>query len=530
MEISRKQFVGSVLAGAFAASLPRNSRAQAANNKTLRAVVASDLKIIDPTWTTAYVTIRHGYLVYDSLFALNSKYEPKPQMVDTYTASPDAKNYSFTLRAGLKWHDGKPVLASDCVASIKRWAQRNAMGQHINACLDRYEVVDDRTFHIILKKPFGLVLEALGGSEAPCFMFPSRIANAPIEQQITDPIGSGPFVMKRDEWQPGNKVVYVKNNDYIPRQEPPDYLAGGKVAKLDRVEWLYIPDNNTALAALQSGEIDYFEAPPLDFVPLMQQNPDLTVLTIDNLGVQMIARPNSLYPPFNNYKARQALLYLTNQDESMQAVVGNPDYYKKSCPTYFMCGSDNETNAGAGPLMKPDLDKARALLKEAGYNGEPLVVLQPTDRPQYTAAVTVLIAQLRKVGVTLDVQAQDWSTITARRAKTDAPSKGGWNLFVTSQGGPDVASPLSNIWFNSAGKQANVGWPDDPKLEQLVDAWAREPDRAKRHALIDGIQEEAFVSVPYVNLGQFTQPIAFRSNIKGVLVAGVPVYWNIEKT
>jgi len=210
VDISRKQFVGSVLAGVFTASLPAGARAQSAKT-TLRAVVASDLKIIDPTWTTAYVTIRHGYLVYDSLFALNSKFEPKPQMVESYTISPDSLNYSFTLRAGQKWHDGKPVLASDCVASIKRWAQRNAMGQHIAACLDAYEVVDDRTFHIKLKQPFGLVLEALGGAEAPAFMMPAHIADAPIEQQITDPIGSGPFILKKDEWQPGNKVVYVKN-------------------------------------------------------------------------------------------------------------------------------------------------------------------------------------------------------------------------------------------------------------------------------------------------------------------------------
>ncbi len=502
---------------------------QAASDNTLRAVVNSDLKIIDPTWTTAYITIRHGYLVYDTLFALNSKFEPKPQMVDTYSMTPDGRTYTFTLRPGLKWSDGTPVLASDCVASLQRWAKRNAMGQHMTEAMEGYEIVDANTFKIKLKAPFGLVLDALAGAEAPAFMMPARIANLPIDQQITDATGSGPFIMKADEWQPGNKTVYVRNPNYVPRKEPPDYLSGGKAAKVDRVEWLYMPDNNTALAALQAGEIDYFESPPLDFIALMKRDPDLRVLTIDQLGVQMMVRPNSLFPPFDNYKAREALLYLSNQSDTMQAVVGDPELYMKSCPTYFMCHSDNETNAGAAPFMKQDFAKAKELLKEAGYAGAPIVVLLPTDRPQYAAAVTVLIDQLRKVGVNVDVQSLDWSTITTRRAKKDPPEKGGWNLFVTSQGGPDVASPMANIWFNSGCAQANVGWTCDKDLVKLVDAWAAESDPVKRHAMVDGIQERAFVSVPYVNVGQYVQPIAFRSNIKGVLEAGVPVYWNIEK-
>jgi peptide/nickel transport system substrate-binding protein len=498
----------------------------------LKAVVNSDLKILDPTWSTAYIVIRHGYLVYDTLFALNSKFEPKPQMVDTFSVSPDALTYSFTLRPGLKWSDGTPVRAADCVASLKRWAKRNAMGEHLVKAMGGeggFEIVDDKTFKIHLKSPFGLVIEAMAGAEAPAFMMPERIASGPINQQITDTTGSGPFIFKKEEWQPGNKAVYVKNPYYVPRKEAPDYLAGGKVAKVDRVEWLYMPDNNTALAALQAGEIDYFESPPLDFIQLMKQNSDLKVLTIDHLGVQMMVRPNSLYPPFNNYKAREALLYMVNQNDMMQAVVGDPSLFMAYCPTYFMCNSDNQTDAGAKPFAKQDFAKAKQLLAEAGYKGEPIVVMQPTDRPQYAAATTVLIDELRKSGVNVDIQSLDWATITARRAKKDAPDKGGWNIFITSQGGPDVASPMANIWFNSACDQANVGWACDKDLVGLVDKWASEPDAAKRHAMVDQIQERAYVSVPYVPAGQYVQPIAFRANLHGVLEAGVPVYWNIEK-
>jgi peptide/nickel transport system substrate-binding protein len=500
-----KHIVPLVAASLLAAGIA--SSPASASDKTLRAVVNADLKIVDPTWSTAYVTIRHGYLVYDTLFALNAKYEPKPQMVDTFTVSPDSLTYEF-----------------------KRWAVRNAMGQQITRALDAYEIVDPLTFRIKLKQPFGLVLEALGGAEQPAFMMPKRIAEIPSDKQITDPIGSGPFVFKKDEWKPGNKTVYVRNADYIPRKEPADYLAGGKVAKLDRVEWLYINDSNTTLSALQAGEIDYFEAPPLEFVDILQRSKDIKVLKIDKLGVTMLLRPNSMNPPFDNYKARQALLYLVNQDQTMQAVAGHPDMYMKFCPTYFMCNSANETDAGAEALKGgQNIAKARELLKEAGYKGEKIVALFPTDRPQYAAAFTVMIEALRKAGVNLDVQSLDWATITARRTKQDPVDKGGWSLLVTSAGGPDVAAPLSNIWFVSTCKQANVGWACDDELTKMIESWSREPDGKKRRAMIDGIQKRGFESVPYVPLGQYFQPIAFRSNITGVLESGVPVYWNIEK-
>lgn len=500
----------------------------AAADKTLRAVVHADLKILDPTWTTIYITNRYGYLVYDTLFAFNSKFEPQPQMVDTYTVSDDKLTYTFTLRPGLAFHDGQPVTAADCIASLKRWMTRMSSGQILQKFLASIDAIDARTFRLVLKEPFGLVIESLG-NPGTAFMMPERIAGQPMTEQITASVGSGPFIMRRDEWRPGNKAVFVRNPNYVPRNEPPDYLSGGKIPKLDRIEWLYIPDANTTLSALMAGEIDYFEAPPLDFIRLLKDNPDITVLNIDRLGVQGLIRPNSLWPPFNSFKGRQALLYLIDQEEYMQAVTGDPDLYMKFCGAFFLCSSGNETAIGSEPMRKPDIAKAKALLAEAGYKGEKLVVLQPTDRPQYNAGIMVLIASLRRAGVNVDVQAADWSTISVRRARKDPLDKGGWSLFITTQGGPDVTTPITNGWFNSRCEQANAGWACDPELEKLVDRWTREPDTAKRHSLIEQIQARAFESVPYVPFGQFFQPIVFRKNVTGVLQSGVPVYWNIDK-
>ena len=335
--------------------------------------------------------------------------------------------------------------------------------------------------------------------------------------------------MQRDQWRPGNKVVFTKNPAYVPRAEKTDYLSGAKIPKLDRLEWLYIPDANTTLNALITGEIDYFEAPPLDFIRLLKDNPDISVLNIDKLGVQALIRPNSAFPPFNNYKARQALLYTIDQNEYMQAAVGDPDLFMKFCGAFFLCSSANDTDVGSAPMRKPDYAKARELLKEAGYNGEKVVVLQPTDRAQYSALITVLASSLRKAGINVDLQAADWSTIGVRRAKKDPPDKGGWHLFITTQGGPDTATPITNGWFNSRCEAANAGWACDPDLEKLVDTWTRTMDPKARRAIIEEIQARAYVSLPYIPVGQFFQPIAFRKNVTGVLEAALPVYWNIEK-
>jgi peptide/nickel transport system substrate-binding protein len=264
---------------------------------TLRFVPHADLKNIDPIWTTAYITRNHGYMIYDTLFALDADLQPQPQMVESWSVSDDGLVYTFTLRPGLKWHDGAPVRAADCVASIQRWGKRDGMGQKLMDVTEELQAVDDRTFTLTLKEPYGLVLHSLGkiSSNVP-FMMPERVAKTDAFTQITENIGSGPFKFVKDEWVPGNKVVYVKNTEYIPRSEPPSLAAGGKVAKVDRVEWLYIPDQATAQAALAAGEIDYFEAPQLDLFPLLDSNPDLTVVIADPLGSQGWLRPNHLYP------------------------------------------------------------------------------------------------------------------------------------------------------------------------------------------------------------------------------------------
>jgi peptide/nickel transport system substrate-binding protein len=512
------------------ASIFLGTPALADGAKVIRMIPGGDLKIIDPIQNASYISRNHGYMIYDTLFAVDSKGNVKPQMVDTYKVSPDHKKYTFTLRQGLKWHDGAPVTASDCVASIKRWGAKDVSGRLLMAATASLDVVDASTFTLTLKEPFGLVLEALGkpSSNVP-FMMPERIAKTDPNQQITDATGSGPFVFKKDEWVPGNKVVYVRNAAYVPRKEPADGLAGGKVVKVDRVEWLYIPDQNTALAALNKGEADIIELPQADFIPGLEKNPDIR-LAADALGNQGWLRPNHLLPPFNDPRARLALQYLVNQEEYL-AAAGFPEKFRvKYCGAYFMCGSPNDSKAGTEPFRNgQNLEKAKQLLKEAGYKGEKIVVLTPSDPPVQAAAALVTVQNLRKIGVNVDAQAMDWSTLLGRRAKKDPVDKGGWHIFHTYSVGYDVVSPVNNAYLQGTCDAAPAGWSCDPKMEELRMSWARETDPARRKKLTDEIQLRAYEQSPYINFGQFFWPMAYRANLKGLIATGIPVMWNVDK-
>ncbi len=513
-----------LLAGLLAMSAPAQAQ------KVLRIVPHADLKNLDPIWTTAYITRNHGYMVYDTLFATDGNLKVQPQMVDTWKVSDDGLVYTFTLRDGLKWHDGAPVKSEDCIASIQRWGKRDGMGQKLMDFTKSMDVVDDKTFTLTLKEPYGLVVDSLGkiSSNVP-FMMPKRLAETDAFQQVAEIVGSGPFKFVKEEWVPGSKIVYVKNTDYVPRKEPASGAAGGKVVHVDRVEWVYIPDPATTMNALVNGEVDLWETPAVDMVPLLKNNANIKIEVIDPLGTQGWLRPNHLHFPFNNEKARQALLYAVNQEEYLQAIVGDPALYKV-CPAYFICGTPNETDVGTAPLKKVDKEMAKKLLAESGYKGEKIIMMQPTDIPVLNNATLVTAQMLRDIGMNVEVQAMDWSTLTSRRAEKKPPAEGGWNIFHTYSTGADVTSPVSNIGISGGGvEKAWFGWPTDAKTEELRDAYARATTDADKKKVVEQLQTRLFEVVPYVNYGQWFQPMAWRSNLSGVVVSPVPFFWNIQK-
>src|SRR5215475_1431726 len=459
-----------------------------AQQTTLRFVPHSDLKILDPIWTAAYITRNHGYMIYDTLFAMDAKGDIKPQMVDKYEISPDKLTYTMTLRDGLVWHDGKPVTSEDCIASIKRWAAKDSLGQKMYSFVKDMQAVNPKTFKIMLKEQTGLVLPALGkpSSNVP-FMMPKRVADTDPNTQISEFVGSGPFVFQKDEWKPGDKAVYVKFAQYKPRSEPASGLAGGKVAKVDRIEWRAIPDHQTAVNALLAGEVDMIESPPHDLQPVLKADPNVKLVNLNPLGNQYVFRFNTLHKPFDNPKIRQAVWYAFNQEDFLKATIGDPTSYKV-CKAMFVCGTPLESTKGMDGLLESNFEKSKALLKEAGYDGTPIVLMQSTDLVVLTNLAPVAKNLLEKGGFKVDMQSMDWQTLVARRAKKDLPAQGGWHAFLTSWVAADILNPIGAGFINASCDKAMFGWPCDKEMEGLRDQFARETNPARQKAIAEAAQ------------------------------------------
>lgn len=519
-----------MMAAALSA-LALTSPALAAGKKTITAVMHSDLRVIDPGFTTAYITRDHGYMVYDTLLATDSNFKVQPQMAE-WKVSDDKLTYTFTLRDGLKWHDGAPVTAEDCVASLKRWGRNDAMGQKLMDFVASLEPIDAKSFALKLKEPYGLVLESIGkpSSYTP-FMMPKRLAETPAGQQIKEQIGSGPFKFVQAEFQPGVKAVYEKNPDYVPRKEPASWTAGGKVVKVDRVEWVTMPDAQTAVNALQSGDIDFMENPSFDLLPVVKANKDIQIETLNKLGFQTLGRMNFLLPPFDNVKVRRAAFLAISQKPVLDALVGNPEFYKL-CGAYFVCGTPLATEEGAETLIKGNgMAEAKKALAESGYDGTPIVIMAPGDVVTLKAQPIVVAQQLREAGFKVDLQATDWQTVVTRRASQKPVKEGGWNMFFTNWVGADVMNPIANASIGGKGTKGGwFGWAEDAKIEQLKDAFARSSSPDEQKKIAAEIQKQAFEQVIYVPLGQYLAPSAWRKSLSGVLDGpATPVFWNIDK-
>ena len=501
----------------------------AAEQKVLKFVPQADLRILDPIATTAYVTQDHGYMVYDTLFATDAKFRIQPQMVDTWQVSKDKLTYTFTLRAGLKFHDGQPVRSADCIASLQRWAKRDPLGQKLAEATESWSAVSDKTFRLKLKKPFPLTLDALGklASNVP-FIMPERVAKTDAYQNIADATGSGPFKFVKEEWVPGNRVVYVKNADYVPRKEPPSWAAGGKVVKVDRVEWIYIPDPATAAAALNAGEVDWWEQLPPDLIPVLSNNKDIRVESRDPLGSIGMLRFNFLQPPFNNQKMREALLYVVDQHDYVLAIAGG-EKNGRPCYSFFTCGTPLSSEIGAEPLKgKRDFDRAKKLIGEAGYKGEKIVILSATDVHIVHSQALITADLLRKLGLNVELQAGDWGTLTTRRTSKEPVEKGGWSIFHSYATGAQLVSPASSP-IRASGENAWFGWPTDKRLEELREAWFTAANVTSAKAAADAVQVQAFKFLPFIPTAQFMIPTAYRSNLSGVIVAPMIFLWNVEK-
>ena len=524
--MQRRTFLVSTAAALAAPAIARGAAAS-----VLKFVPQADLAVLDPIWTTTYQTRDHGFLVFDTLFGLDSSYRPQPQMAAGAATEDGGKTWRITLRPDLTFHDGTKVLARDCAASIKRWGARDGFGQALMAATDEISAPDDTTILFRMKAPFPLLPDALGKTPpSMCPIMPERLAATDPYKQVTEMVGSGPYRYKADERVPGSLVVYERNQHYVPRPDgKPEGTAGPKIAHIERIEWHIIPDPATVAGALQTGEIDWWLVPQADLLPLLRPQGGLKVVNIVPTGFVATLRFNQLNPPFDNPAIRRALLGAVQQSDYMIGMVGNDTSLWRTPCGYFTPNTPLASNAGMDVLIsKRDLSKVKHELEAAGYKGEKVVVLTPTDIASAKALADITADMLRHIGMNVDAQTMDWATLVQRRAKMEPVEQGGWSIFHTSWSGLDQINPAGHIFLRGNGKAASPGWPSDPKIEALRDAWFQAPDLAAQQGLTRELQLEAFQDVPYIPLGQYFQPTAYQANLTGVL-HGSPVFWNIKR-
>ena len=515
-------------APAFLAA-PSPIRAQA--QTTLRFIPQADLTALDPVWTSVYVTRNYAYLVFDTLYGQDSSFGIRPQMVEGHTTEDDGKLWRLTLRPGLRFHDDTPVLARDAVASIRRWGRRDAFGQTLMATTADLSAPDDRTIQFRLNRPFPFLPEALGKIGVNMLpIMPERLANTDPFKQITEVIGSGPFRFIPDERIVGARTVFAKFANYVPRNEPPEWTTGGKVAHFDRVVWTVIPDAATAAAAMLRNEADWWEQPVFDLLPQLKRAPDLVQSIVEVTGNVGVMRFNQLQPPFDNPAVRRAIIGALDQSEFVDAVVGDTPNASRTGIGVFAPGTPMASTAGLDALTgKRDVAAAARALKAAGYDGRRIVATTPTDYPRIDAMSQVAADLLRRIGFNVDLQAMDWGTVIQRRANKGTPEQGGWNVQVTSLTGADMSSPAGHIGIRGNGESAWFGWPTAPELEKARNEWLAAPDLPAQKAAAARIQQQVFTDVPYLPLGQFFQPTVMHKSLTGA-VQGMALFWNIRRT
>jgi peptide/nickel transport system substrate-binding protein len=499
-----------------------------ARARTLRFMPQAALAALDPIFNPTTIVTTHGYCVFDTLYGCDSRLRPQPQMAEGHQVSEDGLTWTIRLREGLLFHDGEPVRALDCVASLQRWAVRDGFGQALARAVAEWGTPDDRTMTIRLHRPFPALLDALAKPAAYTpFIMPARNAATPPDRPITDLTGSGPWRWVASEFVQGSRAVYVRNERYLPRSEPAEAAAGGKRVHFDRLELVWIPDGGTAAAALRTGEIDWIEYPLPDLVPVLQRDRNVTTQVYDPNGFLGFLRFNHLHPPFDDVAVRRAVRDALVQPDFMAAVALPEDW--RECHAMFPCGLPQVMEFPPAPRGEAAMERVRTALRQAGYAGEPVVHVNPTDFPAVTQQGRVTADLMRRMGVNIQLIEGDWATTVARRAKREPPAQGGWNLHNTNFPAAGIANPAVSPIIRMHGDGAWFGWPRDAAVEEMVQAWIEAPDPATQARAMAELQRRAWQAVPFAPTGLFRLRTAFRADITGVLQGPNPYVWNLRR-
>jgi peptide/nickel transport system substrate-binding protein len=526
--MKRRTFLKGAAAGLMAPALAAPTFAQGAKSTLLKFAPQANLSALDPIWTTATVTNNHGYYVFDTLYGADMDFKPQPQMAEGHEVLNDGKTWRITLREGLTFHDGTPVRAADCVASLKRWCQRDSYGQLLAKVVESWQAIDERNFEIRLTRAFPTMLDALAKVDSPPFIMPERLAATDAAKQVPEMVGSGPYRFAASEYVSGSRVVYEKFAGYKPRAEPPSRNAGGKTGHFERIEWQVLPDPATAAAALMKGEIDWWERPLTDLQPMLAANPEIKREATDTSGRMAIMRLNHLQAPFDNPKVRAAVRMAVNQEDYMRATQGDDTTLWQTCRSLWPRGTPYYAGEQED-LMPQSLDKAKAALAASGYNGEKVVVINPTDFPDIGPLGQVTGGLLQRLGMNVQMADSDWGTVIQRRGSRESVDKGGWSIFHTTGPASGWSNPALSVLVRGQGAKGWFGWWENAGAEKLAEEWLYASDAAGQKKAAVALARLALEDVATIPLGQFVIRTAYRANLTGMLPGSAPYPWGLRR-
>jgi len=525
----RRDLLKAAGTGVVALAAPRIGRADKASKLVF--VPAADLSVLDPVVTPFRTTRNHAYLVFDTLYGIDTSWTAQPQMVEGHQVEEDGLTWTLKLRDGLRFHDKEPVLSRDVVASIRRFAARISLANALMAATEELSAPDDRIVRFRLKRPFPHLPEALAGpgGNVPAIM-PERLAATSPYKAVAEIVGSGPYRFLPEEHISGARAAYERFPLYQPRAAGPvGFTAGPKVAHFDRVEWLTL-DPFSAMAALRAGEIDWWEAPPRDLAEGLARERDITVISQYATAMGLL-RFNHLHPPFDNAAVRRALLGAVDQAEAMTAVAGTDHAFWHDGTGLFPAGTPFANDAGIEVLRVPrDYQAVRQALVHAGYNGEKIVVLAPTGEGGIRALSLVGADQLRRAGMNVDLQEMELGNVYRRRLNQAAPDKGGWNafFFLIDRSAPNT-NPYGNYWIRADGPAAFDGWPTSERIEALRAAWLDAGNLDEQRRICVELQKQLCEDVPYIPMGEYWQSTAYRKDLVDVLPGCFATFWGIRR-
>lgn len=516
---------GAALAGLAMPAIAADDR-----QRVLRFMPQVDLVVLDPHYSMTNITRNHSGLVFDQLYGTDSNQQAQPQMVDGHVMEDGGRRWTLTLREGLRFHDGEPVLARDCVASVRRWGRRDVLGAELLRISDEIAASDDRTIVFRFRQPFPRLPQALGkpGAFMPAMM-PERLAVIDPFKQIPEIIGSGPFRYVASERLQGVRNVYAKFDGYVPRPNgTPDRAAGPKIVHFERVVWTTMPDQGVALAALQKGEQDWWEYAAQDLLPLIRRDRALRGEVLETEGNMAFVRFNHLQPPFNRPEMRRVILRALDQADFMAALAGGDPELQRPPTGFYPVGMPDATEAGLDTLRPRYTDaQAKAALAAAGYGGEKIVQISPGDYPNVKTANEVLADLLKRIGINLDYISMDWTSMTQRVINKGPPETSGFHIHALNVPSLSVGSPLVNSRLRGTASEES-GWYTSARYEELRGEWLLASDPAAQRRANDALQRECLDSVPLVPAGVTLQPAAWRADLEGVL-SGVPKFWNVRR-